>query len=46
MGIDALILLGGLWLLSAGQLLLSVLGADALNKVIAINHRQGRNITV
>lgn len=46
MGIDALILLGGLWLLSPGQLALSVLGAVALNMVIAVNHRQGRYFTV
>jgi len=46
MGFDGVILLLGLWVLSPSQLLLSVLGAAALNAVIAINHRTGRYFTV
>ena len=46
MAIDALILLGGLWILTPQQIMLSVLGALALNMVIAVNHRQGRYFTV
>lgn len=42
MGADALVLLGGLLVLQPLQLLLSVLGAVALNFVIAVNHRTDR----
>lgn len=46
MAIDALILLLGLWMLSPEKIVYSVLGAVALNLVIAVNHRQGRYFTV
>ena len=46
MGVDVAILLLGLWVLSPTQVMLSVLGAFALNMVIAINHRAGRYFTV
>jgi hypothetical protein len=42
MGADVLILLGGLVVLSPLQLLLSVLGAVAVNLVIGVNHRTDR----
>lgn len=42
MGADVVILLGGLLVLPPLQLLLSVLGAVALNLVIAVNHRTDR----
>ena len=42
MAIDVLILIGGLWMLSPDQIGLSILGAIALNLVIAVNHRKGR----
>ena len=46
MAMDVLILIGGLWILSPQRILLSVLGALALNLVIAVNHRQGRYFAV
>jgi uncharacterized membrane-anchored protein YitT (DUF2179 family) len=46
MAFDVAILLLGLWVLSPSKVLLSVLGAFALNMVIAINHRTGRYFTV
>ena len=46
MACDALILLGALWLLPPLQVLLSLLGALALNMVIAVNHRSGRYMGV
>ena len=46
MAVDVAILLLGLWVLSPSQVMLSVLGAFALNMVIAINHRAGRYFTV
>lgn len=42
MGADGVVLLGGLLVLPPWQLLLSVLGAVALNVVIAVNHRTDR----
>lgn len=42
MAIDVLILIGGVWMLSIEKIGLSVLGAIALNLVIAVNHRKGR----
>ncbi len=46
MAVDVAILLLGLWVLSPSKVLLSILGAVALNLVIAINHRTGRYFTV
>jgi len=46
MACDALILLVALWLLPPLQVLLSLLGALALNMVIAVNHRSGRYMGV
>lgn len=46
MAVDLTIVLLGLWQSSLGKMLLSVLGAVALNMVIAVNHRQGRYFTV
>lgn len=46
MAFDALILLAAWWVLTPLQLLLSLLGAVALNLVIAINHRSGRYMGV
>lgn len=46
MAVDALILCLGLWLSGPDKMLLSVLGALALNMVIAVNHRQGRYFAV
>lgn len=42
MAIDVLILIGGYLMLSPVQVGLSVVGAIALNLVIAVNHRKGR----
>lgn len=42
MAIDVLILIAGFWLISPEKIGLSILGAIALNLVIAINHRKGR----
>ena len=42
MAIDVLILIGGLWMLSPDHIGLSILGAIALNLVIAVNQRKGR----
>lgn len=44
MGADALILLGAFTALPVRQVLLSILGAIAMNLVIAVNHRPGRYI--
>ncbi|GLR14930.1 membrane protein [Chitinimonas prasina] len=44
MAADCLILLGALLALPAAEVLLSILGAMAMNMVIAINHRPGRYI--
>ena len=44
MAADCLILLGALLALPAAGVLLSILGAMAMNMVIAINHRPGRYI--
>lgn len=46
MALDVAILLLGLWVLSPSKVLLSILGAFALNMVIAVNHRTGRYFTV
>ncbi|WP_373973782.1 YitT family protein [Chitinibacter sp. SCUT-21] len=42
LGFDLLILSGGIMMVSGPKLLYSVIGALALNLVIAINHRPGR----
>ncbi|WP_083656663.1 YitT family protein [Mongoliimonas terrestris] len=42
MGIDAAIVLGAFTILPPGAVLLSVLGAVALNLVLAVNHKRGR----
>lgn len=42
MGIDAAIVLGAFAILPPGAVLLSVLGAVALNLVLAVNHKRGR----
>jgi uncharacterized membrane-anchored protein YitT (DUF2179 family) len=42
MAVDALIVVASCFVVSATTLLLSVLGAVALNLVIAVNHRPGR----
>ena len=42
MAIDVLILTAGFWLISPEKIGLSILGAIALNLVIAVNHRKGR----
>lgn len=42
MAIDAAIVLAALFIVPADKVLLSVLGALALNMVLAINHRAGR----
>lgn len=42
MAIDVLILIAGFWLISPEKIGLSILGAIALNLVIAVNHRKGR----
>ena len=46
LALDAAILIGGLWLLEPQKMLLSIVGAVALNMVIAVNHRTGRYFTV
>jgi uncharacterized membrane-anchored protein YitT (DUF2179 family) len=46
MGIDAAIVLAALFIVPADKVLLSVLGALALNMVLAINHRAGRYMGV
>ena len=46
MAFDVAILLLGLWVLSPSKVILSIVGAFALNMVIAINHRTGRYVTV
>ncbi len=46
MGFDALLLLVAFTLLPPKQVLLSLLGALALNMVIAVNHRAGRYMGV
>jgi uncharacterized membrane-anchored protein YitT (DUF2179 family) len=42
MAVDAVILLGAFWVVTPWQVGLSLLGAAALNMVIALNHRTGR----
>jgi uncharacterized membrane-anchored protein YitT (DUF2179 family) len=42
MAVDAVILLGAFWVVAPWQVGLSLLGAAALNMVIAVNHRKGR----
>ena len=42
MGVDALVLSLAWWVTTPGQVLLSLLGAAALNLVIAVNHKAGR----
>jgi uncharacterized membrane-anchored protein YitT (DUF2179 family) len=46
MGFDTAILAIGFWVLEAPQVIVSMLGALALNAVIAVNHRKGRYFTV
>ncbi|MEX6501967.1 YitT family protein [Pseudomonas zhanjiangensis] len=46
MGIDASIVLAALFVVSADKVALSILGAVALNLVLAINHRAGRYMGV
>jgi uncharacterized membrane-anchored protein YitT (DUF2179 family) len=46
MGIDAVIVLAAVFIVPADKVLLSVLGAVALNMVLAINHRAGRYMGV
>jgi uncharacterized membrane-anchored protein YitT (DUF2179 family) len=46
MALDASILVCGIWLLQPGKVALSIVGAVALNMVIAVNHRTGRYFTV
>lgn len=42
MGLDVAVVLGALFVVSAQTVLLSALGAAALNLVLALNHRPGR----
>ena len=46
MGIDALIVMAAVFVVPADKVLLSVLGAVALNLVLAINHRADRYMGV
>ena len=46
MALDASILVWGVWLLEPSKVVLSIVGALALNMVIAVNHRTGRYFTV
>ena len=46
LGIDAAILTGGLFVVAPDRIALSLLGAVALNLVLALNHRPGRYIGV
>ena len=46
MGIDALIVMAAVFIVPPGKVLLSVLGAVALNLVLAINHRADRYMGV
>ncbi|MEY4421324.1 MAG: hypothetical protein RLZZ498_1920 [Pseudomonadota bacterium] len=46
MGFDTAILAIGFWVLEPTPVVLSMLGALALNMVIAVNHRRGRYFTV
>ncbi len=46
MGIDSLIVLGGLWVADWPRVALSVLGAVVLNLTLAINRRPGRYMAV
>ncbi|MGI9151620.1 MAG: YitT family protein [Limnohabitans sp.] len=46
MGFDTAILAIGFWVLEAPQVIVSMVGALALNAVIAVNHRKGRYFTV
>lgn len=46
MGIDALIVLAAVFVVPLDKVLLSILGAVALNLVLAINHRAGRYMGV
>ncbi len=46
MAIDALIVLGALWVTDLPRVALSVLGAVVLNLTLAINHRPGRYMAV
>ena len=46
MGIDALIVMAAVFVVPADKVLLSVLGAEALNLVLAINHRADRYMGV
>ena len=46
MGIDSLIVLGGLWVADWPRVALSVLGAVVLNLTLAVNHRPGRYMAV
>jgi uncharacterized membrane-anchored protein YitT (DUF2179 family) len=42
MGVDAAVVIAGFFVVPPGRLALSVLGAVALNVVLAVNHRPGR----
>jgi uncharacterized membrane-anchored protein YitT (DUF2179 family) len=46
MGIDVLIVLGAVLVVPLDKVALSILGALALNMVLAINHRAGRYMGV
>lgn len=46
LGIDALILLGALFLLPWDKVLVSLLGAAVLNLILAVNHKPGRYMGV
>lgn len=46
MGIDALIVLAAVFIVPPEKVGLSVLGAVALNLVLAMNHRPGRYMAV
>ena len=46
MAFDTAILAIGFWVLAPTSVILSMLGALALNMVIAVNHRKGRYFTV
>lgn len=46
MGIDVLIVLGAVMVVPLDKMALSILGALALNMVLAINHRAGRYMGV
>lgn len=46
LGVDALILLGALFLLPPDKVLVSLLGAAVLNLILAVNHKPGRYMGV